>query len=427
MGSWQRQRRGAAALGVAVLAIAITTASWRGAHGPQERTDVPPMHHLVVDTDMGVGDALALLYLLQRPDVSVEAVTVEGDGLAHCGAGVYNAQLLLALADRPGVPVACGRAAPIEGARAYPDVRRAAADALGGVELPVVDTPAPAAGSAADLLDRTLTGGVQLVALGPLTNVADALRTHSDLTDRLPGLIVLGGGNGPWVEAGTWIDPVATSEVLSLLPVTLLPLDVADRLPVTPFFLDALGTRRVTPAADLAFRLLSLPASSASGFPEALAAVLTVDPRIAAYTDQDLGVNPAGNISRTPGGGQATRVAELVDPLTFERAFLGALTDATITFGNLRPPPQLRVTFDGALCSVGAAEPLRSGSAVVAFRNLGGDPAVAIVGGDRVRAVPGMESYVDVPVAAGTLNIRCRARDARGEVQSWPATPFDVG
>ncbi|MFN2207548.1 MAG: nucleoside hydrolase, partial [Candidatus Promineifilaceae bacterium] len=56
---------------------------------------------ILIDTDMAVDDWLAILYLLQRPDVDVRAITVAGTGEAHCGPGVKNALDLVALAGRP--------------------------------------------------------------------------------------------------------------------------------------------------------------------------------------------------------------------------------------------------------------------------------------------------------------------------------------
>src|SRR5690348_13633205 len=63
---------------------------------------------VVVDTDMGADDIIALLYLLGRPDVRVVAVTVVGDGIAHGRAGADNARALLAAAGRSDVPVGYG-------------------------------------------------------------------------------------------------------------------------------------------------------------------------------------------------------------------------------------------------------------------------------------------------------------------------------
>src|SRR5262245_44586905 len=91
---------------------------------------------VVIDTDMGTDDAMAILYLLGRPNVDVKAIIVAGDGLAHCDTGVKNARGLTALGGRPEIPVACGHEKPLEGEHVYPDFMRSGADDLGKLGLP---------------------------------------------------------------------------------------------------------------------------------------------------------------------------------------------------------------------------------------------------------------------------------------------------
>ena len=92
---------------------------------------------VVVDTDMGTDDVMALLFLLRRPDVSVTAVTIDGDGLTHRDAGVRNARALLAMAGASEVPVAGGRTSPLAGDNAFPEEWRTYADDLTAVpDLP---------------------------------------------------------------------------------------------------------------------------------------------------------------------------------------------------------------------------------------------------------------------------------------------------
>ena len=70
---------------------------------------------VIIDTDMAGDDWLAILYLLNRPDVSVQAITVTGTGEAHCGPGIKHALSLTALAGQPDIPVSCGRETPLQG------------------------------------------------------------------------------------------------------------------------------------------------------------------------------------------------------------------------------------------------------------------------------------------------------------------------
>jgi Inosine-uridine preferring nucleoside hydrolase len=104
------------------------------------------LRHVVLDTDLASEDIFALLYLMQRDDVAIEAVTITGTGEAHCDPGVRNALSLLALGERTDVPVACGRDTPLQGSNAFPQGWRDAADDLSMVDLPdaVGDLSGPA-------------------------------------------------------------------------------------------------------------------------------------------------------------------------------------------------------------------------------------------------------------------------------------------
>jgi hypothetical protein len=86
----------------------------------------------VIDTDMSADDVMAILYLLQRPDVAVRAITVAGTGLAHCDAGTQHARDLVALLAAGSIPVACGRETPLQGTHHFPPDWRVAADQLHG-------------------------------------------------------------------------------------------------------------------------------------------------------------------------------------------------------------------------------------------------------------------------------------------------------
>ncbi len=75
---------------------------------------------VIIDTDLAADDWLAILYLLQRPEVSVKAITLTGAGEVHCDPGVANAMKLVALATDEAIPVACGRETPLAGDHTFP-------------------------------------------------------------------------------------------------------------------------------------------------------------------------------------------------------------------------------------------------------------------------------------------------------------------
>lgn len=97
---------------------------------------------VIIDTDMAPDDWIAILYLLQRPDIEVKAITVAGTGEAHCHPGVQNALGLAAVAGKTGIPVACGRETPLQGQNVFPTEWRETADNMAGLSLPVVEQEA---------------------------------------------------------------------------------------------------------------------------------------------------------------------------------------------------------------------------------------------------------------------------------------------
>jgi inosine-uridine nucleoside N-ribohydrolase len=173
-------RRIAAAV-ILALAACTTDSSPDGrsaeGRGTTPRREPAP---IVVDSDAGLDDAIALLYLATSPNVDLRAVTVSGTGLAHCFPGARNVIGLLELAGRGDVPVSCGPESP-HGATAvfhpFPDDWRRFADSRYGDAWrigrgSVDDRPAP------EPLVQTVSASdapVEVVALGPLTNVAAAL------------------------------------------------------------------------------------------------------------------------------------------------------------------------------------------------------------------------------------------------------------
>jgi len=351
------------------------------------------MHGVVVDTDMGLDDALALLYLGSRDDVVIRAVTVVGDGLVHCEAGVRNARELLTLTGHPDVPVACGGERPLQGANAFPDGWRATADDLYGLELPAPAGPSTDRAVTA-LLSASLDGRTDLLTLGPYTNIAAALREDPSIAARARVVVSMAGavdvpGNAPGgvAEYNVWVDPLAAKEVMAALPVTLVPLDATNGVPVTPFFVDALGRHLGTPAANAAHDLIADDPFLVGGqyfFWDPLAAGLLTEPRLGTYVDRRLLVTAsldagAGWIDDYDEG-TPVRVTTRADGLAFERVFLSALAGAPVT--DVRPDPDVVVGFDGGSCRMTVSERLRAGGhVVVLFRNRAPVGASAVFAG----------------------------------------------
>lgn len=317
-------------------------------------TDARPV---IIDTDMAPDDWMAILILLQRSDVNVRAITVTGAGEAHCGPGVRNARDLALLAGRPEIPVACGRETSLEGGHAFPTAWRESVDNLLGLALPHNPDPSASLGagslaaeSAVDLLIRTVRESprkVHLIALGPLTNMAEALAADPAFVDNLQMMTIMGGAvnvpgnvnlaldNGnEWAEWNMYADPHAAALVVaSGAPITLVPLDATRYAPATMDFYHRLGQDRATPAAEFIYRVLTRQESDLQAgwyyFWDALAAAIVADENLATFQEMSLAVideeGPQSGRTAVSDDGYQVRVATSADRARFEALFLDAL------------------------------------------------------------------------------------------------------
>ena len=312
----------------------------------------------------GLDDTLALLFLASRPDIQIRAVTVVGDGLVHCDAGVRNARSLLTFTGHGDVPVACGGRQPSLGVNAFPDEWRDAADDLYGLDLATPQADVDGTLTASELLIQALDGTTILAALGPLTNVADALHEDPGLADRVPTVVSMAGavdveGNAPnrVAEYNVWVDSLAAKDVMSAMRVTLVPLDATNAAPITRFFVDALMRHRGTPAAEAAYDLVANDPFLVSGqyfFWDPLAAGLLAEPALGTYRNRRLLVTASQDSGagwiEPYAHGVDVRVTTHADALGFEGRFLSALAGERVT--DIRPDADIEVTFDGDACSL---------------------------------------------------------------------------
>jgi inosine-uridine nucleoside N-ribohydrolase len=209
---------------------------------------------LLVDTDVGLDDLVALALLVNAPKVTVAAITVSGTGLAHCDPGVDIVLALLERVDGPEIPVACGREEPLALSHAFPAAFRDSADHAAGLDLPET-TRQPVGGDAVDLIEATIAatdGPLRVLTLGPLTNLAEAVQGDPALTGRLESVYAMGGavdvpGNvagspdapadNTTAEWNIYADPGAAQLVLDAgAPVFLVSLDGTNQVPLTTAF-----------------------------------------------------------------------------------------------------------------------------------------------------------------------------------------------
>ncbi|WP_257549430.1 nucleoside hydrolase [Sphingopyxis sp. DBS4] len=193
---------------------------------------------VILDTDPGIDDAMALLYLSALRSVRLHAITtVFGNGSVEMT--TRNAAYLV---ERFGLdlPIYAGAAAPLVGARHIPELKVHGEDGLGDTGL-ASDFPLPCMNAPAwEHMAETITanpGKISLLALGPLTNLALALRNRPEIAALTREVVVMGGAFGthgrhgnirPTAEANFFYDPQAADEVLAASwPVTVVGLDVS--------------------------------------------------------------------------------------------------------------------------------------------------------------------------------------------------------
>lgn len=202
---------------------------------------------VIIDTDTGIDDAMALFLALKSPEIEVVGLTtVFGNG--HVDACTRNALRVLEMAGRPDVPVAKGAALPLVVPLYVADFVHGE-DALGNTNLPPpsgspVDVPA------AQFIVETVMGSpgeITLMPIGPLTNLALALRLEPQIAENVREVIMMGGsamagGNAsPAAEANTGHDPHASHVVFSAgWPITMVGLDVTQQTITTDGFMEGL-------------------------------------------------------------------------------------------------------------------------------------------------------------------------------------------
>ncbi|KQX64385.1 nucleoside hydrolase [Angustibacter sp. Root456] len=227
---------------------------------------LPSARPVVVDTDLGADDVVALGLLLRRPDVDVRAVTVAATGLVGCPDAGDVVTALAAAVGTPPPPVACGRSEPGPRGRSMPAAWRTAAASGSGLPAPSAQVrhfasapmvTQPAAGVIGRLARQT--PDLTIVALGPLTNLADLASSDPAAFSRLGEIHAMGGvldgvGEGDVGEWNAAADPASFEAVLAAAAsgqprLTVVPLDAVP--PGTPRELTGPVVGAVAAAAQL--------------------------------------------------------------------------------------------------------------------------------------------------------------------------------
>jgi inosine-uridine nucleoside N-ribohydrolase len=194
---------------------------------------------VIIDTDPGVDDALALLLAMRSPELKIEAITPVA-GNVPLDLTLPNALRMVEIAGRTDIPVAAGARAPLM-RRLVTATYAHGENGLGGAIFPEPTTK-PVATPAAEMIRqivRKYPGEVTLITIGPLTNIATALNSDPELASMVRALVMMGGslsgGNiTPAAEFNVYVDPEAARIVFqSGIPITMVGLDVTRRTSLT--------------------------------------------------------------------------------------------------------------------------------------------------------------------------------------------------
>ena len=196
---------------------------------------------ILFDTDPGIDDACAILLALASPELTVEGLSVV-HGNCSLEQATVNALSVLELANATHIPVARGCELPlVQPSLLAPETH--GDTGLGYAKLPEPRLK-PISQHAVDFLIEKILGTpgeITLVAIGPLTNVALAIRQEPRIAEALKEIIIMGGairyaGNTTAVaEFNTYVDPHAAHIVFHAgIPATLVPLDVTYQCILAP-------------------------------------------------------------------------------------------------------------------------------------------------------------------------------------------------
>lgn len=204
---------------------------------------------IIIDTDPGVDDAMAIFYALHAPEVELIGLTTVF-GNVHTETATTNALRLLEIDGRMEIPVAAGADRPLVGTYHGPAEFVHGKDGQGDANLPAPKTKPVEKKAWEFIIEQVMAapGDVTLVPIAPLTNIALALTLEPKLASNLKQIVLMGGnaygaGNAsPAGEANIWHDPEAADIVFGAdCPITMVGLDVTEKVFMTADVLDGIA------------------------------------------------------------------------------------------------------------------------------------------------------------------------------------------
>ena len=265
---------------------------------------------VIIDTDPGVDDAMAILLALNSPELKVEALTVV-PGNVDGRQGLQNALKIVSLAGRCDLPVAAGAQHPLNQKLITAQFWHGP-NGLAGVELPATKCKADSRFGPDLIIDlvHKYPHEVTLIPVGPLTNIALAVSKDPSIAGLVRNIVIMGGSisggnvNGA-AEANIYGDPEAASIVFNAgWMVTMVGSDVGERTIITRRYLADLQSLH-GPESDFIAKLADfyLTRSEKSGYQGAamydpLAVAAVIDPTLVTLRDMHVDVETKGEFTR---------------------------------------------------------------------------------------------------------------------------------
>ncbi len=218
---------------------------------------------IIIDTDPGIDDAMAIIYALASPELDVVGLTTVF-GNAHVETCTVNAFHILDVAGRSDIPVAQGAGKPLAMDFRGPATFVHGENGLADIAIATPTRQVHALDAAHFIVEQVLAapGEITLVPIGPLTNIALALQLCPELPQHLAGMVIMGGnafclGNAsPAAEANIINDPEAADIVFGAdCPIVMCGLDVTERTVMTNQQIEDL-TQIKNPRGQLAAQIL---------------------------------------------------------------------------------------------------------------------------------------------------------------------------
>jgi purine nucleosidase len=258
---------------------------------------------IILDCDPGIDDALAITFAAGHPDIELSGITTVA-GNVELARTTRNALDVAGFVGIGDVPVTAGCAGPL--LRPALDARHVHGETgLGGAVLPE-SSRVPRAGHAADFIIERIAaapGEITLVATGPLTNVALALRKEPRIASWVRQFVIMGGSAGrgnvtPAAEYNMWADPEAAAIVFGAgWTVRMIGLDVTlQALATDPVRarLESLGTLGSVLLLPALGQYTALPDPAVH---DVCAVVAVAAPDIFGFTEASVAVETAGKLT----------------------------------------------------------------------------------------------------------------------------------